>query len=203
MIPAVFEAFGMAFWKPEPMVSDPEHVDLIVVGATIHTPEGAPEAIAIRGDRFAYAGSRTGAMALRGPSTEVLDATELCVLPGIIDAHLHLTRLGLDLLRVRLESLTSYEEVVAKVAAFAQASAEAWILGGGWDQNLWPGREFPTHDALSAAIPDRPVALSRVDRHAVLANACAMAIAGTDRSTPIPPAGASCATHVAIRPEYS
>jgi predicted amidohydrolase YtcJ len=119
----------------------------------------------------------------------VLDAAEHCVLPGLIDAHLHLTRLGLDLVRVPLERLNSYEEVVARVAAFAHASTDAWILGGGWDQNLWPGKEFPTHHSLTAAVPDRPVALARVDRHAVLANACATEIAGIDRSTPDPAGG--------------
>ncbi len=165
--------------------------DLIVVGGSIHTLEGgaAAEAIAIRSDRFVFAGSRTGAMALRGASTEVLDAAGTTVLPGLVDAHVHLTRLGFDLLSVRLERLTSNEEVVAKVAAFARTSADAWILGSGWDQNLWRGGAFPTHHALSAAIPDRAVALSRVDRHAVLVNARAMAVAGIDRSTPDPAGG--------------
>jgi len=128
-------------------------------------------------------------LALRGPETEILDAAGLAVLPGVVDAHLHLTRLGLDLLRLQLEHLDSYEELVAKVAAFAHASTDAWILGGGWDQNLWSPRAFPTHQALSAAIGDRPVALWRVDRHAVLVNARALAIAGVDRSTPDPAGG--------------
>ncbi|HEY6325920.1 MAG TPA: amidohydrolase [Candidatus Cybelea sp.] len=173
------------------MVSDPGPADLIVVGAAVHTLEGdaAAEAVAIRGDRFVFVGSADEAMALHGPATEVLDAAGATLLPGLIDAHLHLTSLGFDLQRARLECLNSYEELVASVAAFARGSTDAWILGGGWDQNRWPGKAFPTHAALTAAIPDRPVALSRVDRHAVLVNARAMAVAGIDRSTPEPAGG--------------
>ncbi len=102
------------------------------------------EAIAIRGDRFVYVGSLEGAMALRGPATEVLDATGLTVLPGIVDAHLHLTRLGLDLSRVRLEDLDSYEELVAKVAAFAR------IVGGCVD----PRRRLGSESLAGQRIPD-------------------------------------------------
>jgi predicted amidohydrolase YtcJ len=111
------------------------------------------------------------------------------VLPGFVDAHLHLTRVGLDLSRVALNDLPSFDAVVARVAAFARTSAATWILGSGWDQSRWQDGAFPKHDALSAAVPDRPVALTRVDHHAVLANARAMAIAGVDRSTPDPAGG--------------
>ncbi len=165
--------------------------DLIVVGSTVHTLDAtsSPQAIAIRGERFALVGSAAEAMALRGPETEVLDAAGLTVLPGIVDAHLHLTRLGLDLMRVKLDALASFEDVIARVAEFAQSCGDEWVLGSGWDQNLWRGAAFPTHDALSEAIPDRPVALSRVDRHAVLVNARAMAIAQVERSTADPPGG--------------
>ncbi len=166
--------------------------DLIVVGGTIHSVDdgyASPQALAIRDGRFVYVGSRAGALALRGSATEVLDVTGLTVLPGLIDAHIHLTRVGLFLAEVSLVHLRSYEEVVERTAAFARTSPDPWILGDGWDQNLWPVAAFPVHQPLSAAIPDRPVALSRVDEHAVLANARAMAVAGIDRSTPDPPGG--------------
>src|SRR6185312_8375688 len=65
-------------------------------------------------------------------------------------------------------------------------SPDRWILGDGWDQNRWPQRVFPTHQALSAALADRPVALDRVDGHAVFANAKAMQLAGITKATPDP-----------------
>jgi predicted amidohydrolase YtcJ len=165
--------------------------DLIVLGATIHAVEGdAPSnALAVRDGRFVHVGRGDDAMQLRGPRTQVLDGSGTTILPGLIDAHLHLTRLGLDYSRLTLNGLPSYDALVSRVTGFAQASSDAWILGSGWDHNLWPGAAFPTHDALSAALPGRPVALSRVDRHAVLANSHAMALAGVDRSTRDPNGG--------------
>jgi predicted amidohydrolase YtcJ len=166
--------------------------DLIVFGGTIHTVDDAcasPQAFAIRGDRFVYVGSLARAMALRGPATLVLDLRGHTVLPGLIDAHLHLTNLGLGLEQVDLYHAFSFEEAVARAAEFARTAPEGWILGRGWDQNLWPGDAFPANDRLSAAIPDRPVALARVDGHALVANARAMAIAGIDEGTPDPSGG--------------
>lgn len=172
--------------------------DLIVTGATIHTCDDrspAVEAFAVKDGHFVYAGSRDGALALRGATTEILDLPGRTVLPGLIDAHAHLTYVGLDLSHVSLYKAASFDEIVARTVAFYRASPQlqqmrdVWIQGDGWDQNLWPGKAFPTHDTLSAAFPDRPVVLERVDGHALLANAKAMQLAGVDRRTPDPQGG--------------
>ena len=166
--------------------------DLIVTGATIHTVDPAlpsPRAFAVRNGRFAYVGTLEGALALRGSRTQVLDLSGFTVLPGLIDAHVHVSNVGLDLAEVDLFGSQSYAEVVARTVAFARESPDVWVLGDGWDQNRWPVKEFPTHDALSAALSERPVALSRVDGHAVLANARAMQLAGITASTQAPAGG--------------
>ena len=166
-----------------------DRADLILAGGTIHTVEdGRPsaQAIAIQGDRFIYVGSVAGAMELRDAGTQVLDVSGQTVLPGLIDAHLHLTNLGLVLQQVDLTKARSLEEVIARTAAFARVTSAQWILGRGWDQNLWASDAFPAHDTLSAALPDRPVALARVDGHALLANARAMTVAGIDEAMPDP-----------------
>jgi predicted amidohydrolase YtcJ len=67
--------------------------------------------------------------------------------------------------------------------------AGAWVGGRGWDQNLWPDHQFPIHGALSQAIPEHPVWLTRIDGHAALANAKALAILGLGAATPDPPGG--------------
>jgi len=128
-------------------------------------------------------------MAFRGPSTEIVDAAGSTVVPGLIDAHLHLTNLGLKLRQVNLDGAASLEDLVERTAAFAQDSSDDWIVGRGWDEYRWPVRELPTHHALSAAISDRPVVLTRVDGHALLANSRALAVAGVDAATPDPPGG--------------
>jgi len=166
--------------------------DLIVTAAAIHTVDprtSRAQAFAVRGGRFVYVGSREGARAFRGPRTNMLDLGDATVLPGLIDAHLHFTGVGLALHEVDLAHAATFEEVVRRTVAFAAASRDPWIVGDGWDQNLWPDKNFPAHDALSAAIPDRPVVLHRVDGHALLANAKAMELAGVVATTPDPAGG--------------
>jgi predicted amidohydrolase YtcJ len=168
-----------------------EAADLIVLGGVLHTVDEANEsarAFAVRDERFCFVGSADGALALCGPSTELIDADGLTVLPGLIDAHLHLTNLGLTLDQVDLRGVASVEELIERTKAFAGAR-DGWIFGRGWDDSRWPGREFPSHWGLSAAIGDRPVVVTRVDGHALLANARAMAIAGIDSSSLDPPGG--------------
>ena len=169
-----------------------DRADLIVHGATIRTMNDATptaEAFAVRAGRFVYVGSREGAEALRGAGTQTLSLAGRTVLPGLIDAHLHATSVGLALHEADLTRAGTYEEVVRRTVAFARTSPDQWIVGDGWDQNLWPGKQFPTHAALSAALPDRPVVLFRVDGHALLANAAALRLAGIDAATADPPGG--------------
>ncbi|HEY0673314.1 MAG TPA: amidohydrolase [Longimicrobiales bacterium] len=111
-------------------------------------------------------------------------------MPGLIDSHGHFSGLGTALRTVDLVGTRSYEEVVQRVAQRAsQLPAGSWVLGRGWDQNDWPRTEFPTHATLSSAVAAHPVVLSRVDGHALLANARAMQLAGIKRNTPDPVGG--------------
>ena len=167
--------------------------DLIVTNARIYTVDEArpsAQALAVKDGKFLFAGSECEAMALRGPSTKVIDAGGHAIIPGMVDAHAHLLGLGEALQQVDLTGTRSYDEVVARVAAAAKgAPAGKWILGRGWDQNDWADTRFPTHDALSRAVPDNPVYLTRVDGHAGLANAAAMRAAGVTAKTADPRGG--------------
>src|SRR5262249_36768742 len=137
-----------------------------------------------------YLGPDAGALALRGPATRVVDLAGRAVTPGLIDAHSHFMGLGEALEEVDLTGAPTYEEVIARVKAAAKdLPPAAWVRGRGWDQNRWPGKQFPTHEALSAAVPDHPVWLERVDGHAALVNARALTILKLDRSTADPPGG--------------
>ncbi|HMC55796.1 MAG TPA: amidohydrolase [Gemmatimonadaceae bacterium] len=167
--------------------------DLIVQNARIYTvDEGRPmaEAMAIRAGRVVFVGSHRGALLFRGGQTQLLDASGATIIPGITDAHAHLISLGFTLSQVDLVGTRSYEEVVARVAARArEVPAGTWILGHGWDQNDWPDTRNPTHDALSRAVPNNPVSLSRIDGHALLVNAAAMRAAAVTSSTADPAGG--------------
>ena len=170
--------------------------DLVVVHARVYTADaGRPTAtaLAVRGGRLAFVGDDRGAQALRGPTTRVVDLGGRTVLPGLVDAHGHLLGLGFVLHQVDVAGTRSYAEVIRRVVEHARthpaAGGSAWVLGRGWDQNAWGDTHFPTHEALSAAVPDRPAWIERVDGHAGLANATAMRVAGITRETRDPAGG--------------
>lgn len=164
--------------------------DLLVVGGTIWTmdPE-RPEvgAVAARGGRVIAVGEPGDLTHLHGPRTRVLDLGGGLAVPGLTDAHAHLIGLGAELEEVDLRGVTSIDAAIARVRSSAPPTG--WVLGRGWDQNLWPGAAMPTHDLLSAAFPDRPVWLRRVDGHAGWANLAALAAAGITADTSAPQGG--------------
>lgn len=167
--------------------------DLILTNARIYTADADRpfvEAMAVQGGKVAFVGSARGALALQGPGTRVLDLGGNTVIPGMTDAHAHFLGLGESLASVDLTGTRSYAQVVERVAAAARtAPAGSWIVGRGWDQNDWGNTAFPTHEALSQAVPDHPVYLTRVDGHAALANAAAMKAAGVGTGTKDPSGG--------------
>ncbi len=167
--------------------------DLIVTNARVYTADEArplAEAFAVRDGRIVFVGSRQEANALKGSGTRVLDANGQTVIPGMVDAHAHFNGLAQKLRAVDLVGTRSYDEVIARVVERARSTPKgSWIIGRGWDQNAWGDTRFPTHEQLSAAIPDHPVALERVDGHATLANAEAMRRAELTAATKDPSGG--------------
>jgi hypothetical protein len=167
--------------------------DLVVLNARIYTSDAnrpTADALAVRGGRIAFVGSARGALALAGLRTERLDLGGRTVIPGMVDAHAHLLGLGQALRTVDLVGTRSYEEVVERVAERAKTARPGeWIRGRGWDQNDWADTRFPTHQALSRAVPNNPVYLTRVDGHAALVNAKALELANVTAATADPTGG--------------
>ena len=167
--------------------------DLIVTGAHIYTVDDsrpAAQAFAVRDGVFTFVGSESEAMALRGANTRVVDMHGATIVPGLADAHGHLSGLGEFLRDADLVGSLSYEEAVARTVKHAGNPAKGeWVIGRGWDQNRWASKQFPTSDALTRAFPDNPAMLERVDGHALLANARAMQEAGVTAATKDPEGG--------------
>lgn len=119
-----------------------------------------------------------------------LDAKGKTVIPGLIDAHGHVMGLGFQLLTLDLSDTRSLDEAKAKIAAYAAANpTRKWIIGRGWNQEVWGLGRFPTAADLDAVVADRPVWLERVDGHAGWANSAAMKIAGINEKSLSPPGG--------------
>jgi predicted amidohydrolase YtcJ len=176
-----------------PALRAQQPADLIVTNAHIYTVDAnrpLAEAMAIRDGRVVFVGSARGAEIYAGSHTQRLDMDGKTVIPGMVDAHVHLMGLGTALRIVDLVGTRSYEEVIARVVERARLMPTGeWVRGRGWDQNDWADTRFPTHEALSRAVPDHPVYLTRVDGHAGLVNAKALELAGVTAATEDPDGG--------------
>ncbi len=158
-----------------------DKVDLIVHHAVIYTVDSSftiAEAMAVKDGKIVAVG-KNDEIQKKYTATENIDAGGAAVYPGLIDAHAHFVGYGSSLFQVDLFGTTSFEEAVARVKEFAEKHPDLpWIQGRGWDQNKWPGKTYPTNDALNKLFPDKPVVLKRVDGHASIANQKAMDLAG-------------------------
>jgi predicted amidohydrolase YtcJ len=123
------------------------------------------------------------------PSAARIDGAGATLLPGLIDAHGHLYDLGFLAGNLDLTGAASVEDAVRRIARYAEGSSSGWILGRGWNQVLWPVREFPSADDIDAVVASRPVWLRRIDGHAGWANSKALELAGIDADTPDPVGG--------------
>ena len=111
-------------------------------------------------------------------------------MPGLIDAHAHVMELGLATLTLDLSATRSLADAQARIAAFAAANPDRpWIIGRGWNQEVWKLGRFPTATELDAVVKDRPIWLERVDGHAGWANSAALAAAGISAATKDPVGG--------------
>ena len=147
-------------------------------------------ALSIREGRVIAAGSNEEVDALPGPKRRI-DAEGRTIIPGLIDAHIHFVEYSRSLARIELDWVTSKEEVLSRVAAKAsEVGPGRWVLGGGWNNNLWSPPEFPTRHDLDRVAPLNPVYLDRKDLHSCWVNSLALKRAAVTRDTPDPPAAA-------------
>jgi predicted amidohydrolase YtcJ len=164
---------------------------VFLTNGRIHTLDArntVVDTIVVRDGRVAFAGQRGD---VNAPASEpVVDLGGRPVLPGLVDAHGHLMYLARGRLTLNAAGMRS-EDAIARMVAEAAGAARAgdWLGGRGWDQNLWPGRAFPTRTSLDRAAPRNPVVLVRIDGHATWCNAAALQEAGITRDTPDPAGG--------------
>lgn len=154
------------------------------------------EAMLIDGDTITAVGSDAEILAQireisSGTGSDAVTTVDLagrCVLPAFNDSHCHLLATGLNEVRLDLRGVRSCEEIVARGRAYLASAALApddWIVGYGFDQNLFDDKRLPDRSTAEAISPDRPVFLDRVCGHVGAVNRAALAIAGYDENTVI------------------
>jgi predicted amidohydrolase YtcJ len=161
--------------------------DVIFIHANVYT--GVPannqfssidreEALAVRGDRILAVGKNVDIQKFEGPETQIVDLGGHFVMPGFNDAHLHLADAGLQKLNVDLTGVKTLDEFRERIVARVEAAKpDEWILGGGWDETLWPVRALPSRWDLDEVSSGHPVFLDRVDGHLAVANTRALQLA--------------------------
>src|SRR5882762_3608557 len=148
------------------------------------------EAIAVRGERIEAVGKTAEILKLRGPETKVIDLDGKFVMPGFNDAHAHLANGGWERLNVNLVGVKSLDEFRDRIRAKLESTAPGdWILGGGWDENLWPVKALPTRWDVDEVSAGHPGFLQRVDGHVAVANTQALKLASITLASRDPKGG--------------
>lgn len=154
-------------------------VDVIVKNANVYTVNKTfdkVESFAIKNGKFIEIGEALLLESKYGAS-RVIDAKGQTIIPGLIDAHCHFYGLGLNQQQVDLVGTKSFDAVVKRVIEFQNRKKTDFIIGRGWDQNDWEEKEYPTKALLDKLYPNTPLALIRVDGHAMLCNQTALDLA--------------------------
>jgi predicted amidohydrolase YtcJ len=158
----------------------PVNTDLIITNGVIYTVDSAftiAEAMAVNEGKIVATG--TTKEILEGFSSgQVLDMQGAPVYPGFIDSHSHFSGYAVGLQYTDLTGCLSFQEVLDRLTASGKPPAGRWIVGRGWDQNLWTVKQFPDNVRLDALFPANPVMIIRIDGHVVLANSRAIEASG-------------------------
>jgi len=167
--------------------------DKVLYNGRIHTMEPfspRAQAIALNGSHITALGSNEAIRPLLDPSGSAIDLKGRTVVPGFIDSHVHFVLFSLNLQRVDLSGDRTKAEALERVKARAQiATPGEWILGGGWDRNVWEDSAFPTRQDLDAVAPRHPVVLDSKDVHTMWLNSLALQQACITAETPDPSGG--------------
>jgi len=151
--------------------------DLLVTNARIYTADSAfstADAFVVKDGKFLAVGSASS-LTDQYDADSTADLGGAPVYPGFYDPHAHFLGLGQMLDQADLVGAESYDEVIDRLKTFQQKHPDStWIIGRGWDQNDWADKAFPTKEKLDVAFPHIPVALTRVDGHALLVNSKAL-----------------------------
>ena len=174
--------------------------DIVFLGGHIVTMDPdrpSVEAVAVRGETIAVAGSREDALALRGAATRVVDLGDRALLPGFIDAHGHFLAVGRSLDALSLHpppvgDVRNIDDVVRKIRAWIaerEIPPGGLVVGSGYDDSLLAEGRHPTRDDLDRASTAHRIVLTHVSGHLRTANSAALAAAGVTAGTPDPPGG--------------
>ncbi|WP_257346606.1 amidohydrolase [Pseudalkalibacillus decolorationis] len=156
---------------------------------TMETEGETVEAVLVENDKIIAIGNR---VQIEGDfEIDVVNDLKGSVMyPGFVDSHLHMIGHGEKLLRLDLSDLSSAEEMRTRLKEKVYStSVGEWIIGEGWNENNFVDRKIFHRFELDELASHHPMMLTRICRHAILANTKALELAGIKEDTPDPPGG--------------
>lgn len=172
---------------------DQVKADLVIHNTTIYTAndeQWTAEAAAIKDDKIIFVGSNDDVGNYVGDQTDVKDMQGNTVLPGLIDAHVHIKWIGQREDGLNLQGIDDLTQTVDKIRERVMATPEGeWVVGVGWIEKKWREGRFLHKDDLDPFSPNNPVVANRAGEHSIVANSKALEIAGITRDTPDPDGG--------------
>ncbi len=169
---------------------------LLLTNGRIYTMDNArPSAkvLAIRDGKILACGNDELLREFDGPDIEVVDLGGRCVIPGLVDSHVHFRGFSLARRRVDLDNAASRDEVLQRIAAYAgdpkNVARSGWLRGRGWSQDSWLDKRFPTARDLDQVVGRKPAFMIHKSGHAAWVNGSALRLAGITAETPDPPSG--------------
>ncbi|MFK7959677.1 MAG: amidohydrolase [Phycisphaerales bacterium] len=174
-----------------PSQSSPIRVDLVIENARIWSGDriGFASFAAVRDGRFVHVGDVVPVRAA-GDGVQRVDAGGRVVIPGLIDAHVHMLGGGANLSQLGLRDATDRRDFVDRIRAWTAGLPDgAWVRGGRWSTESWANVEQPTREWIDEAAGDHPVYLPRMDGHSALVNSAALRMAGITADSPPDPEG--------------
>src|SRR5215213_9781574 len=172
--------------------STSQRADLVVYGRVWTGDSAKPwaQAVAISGETIAVVGDSVAVAKLVGPGTRVIANGKAMVVPGFMDAHVHLLSSGFQIARVSLREASSPADFTRRLKEHvAKVAPGEWITGGDWDHERWPGAKLPDRRWIDSVTPNNPVFVNRLDGHMSLANSAALRLAGISKDSPEVPGG--------------
>lgn len=164
--------------------------DTLFVNGRIHTQDkerSCAQALAISGKKIAFVGSNEEAEALKADAANVVDLEGRMMLPGFIDAHMHLSIAGPEMLyKVVLHDLDNEEDYLKRIKEYVDSHPEMEKYeGAGWINPAF-GPNGPTRQALDSVCPDKPIVVDSGDHHTMWANTKAIELCGITAETTVP-----------------
>jgi predicted amidohydrolase YtcJ len=164
-----------------------QKAELIAINAKVYTVNDSfaiVESFAIKEGKFVALGTNKQ-IEETYTSEKIIDLKGKTIYPGFYDAHCHFLSYGLGLQEADLVGTKSFDEIIERITKHAKENHSDWIIGRGWDQNDWDNNELPDNEKLNLAFPNTPIALTRIDGHAIIANDEALRRAGITNTSKV------------------